>query len=132
MGDGVAIEPKVMQDAIYRMWLDELNATTDGKPDWTKRRAAAEQICKIVGIRDALEAITQNGILRAAPPWPAVDIVPVGGGPGMITCEVRTYARGRGKLAVKVAIGRFGGKVSQDQIAEALERGKFELKKLIG
>lgn len=125
----------VMKRALYLMWLGELNATKVGgkKPDWQKRRIAAEAICEMVGIKDVIKAIARDGVLRPAPLWPEVDIVPVGGGPGMITCAVRTVVAGKGQIQVKCALARPPGKkrFAADQISAALDRGKWELKRII-
>jgi len=129
----------VLKHATYLMWLRELNATVEGthKPDWRKRRIAAEQICEMTGIKDVIRAVARDGALRPPPQWPQVDCVPVGGGPGMITCEVRTWVPTLGKLAVKIALTRDArrpGKASNfdaGQIREAVERGTFELRKRI-
>jgi len=127
------IEANVMKDAIYRMWVEELNANDDkGRADWSRRRIAAEQICDIVGVTDAVRAIALDGELRPPPKWPEVDCVPIGGGPGIITCEVRTLHPVRGKMAVKVGLARDGKKFDQAQIHEAVERGRFELGRVLG
>lgn len=132
--NGFVSDSRVLERATYLMWLNELNAVKENgvTPDWDKRKAAAEQIVTIVGARDLIKAIALDGELRPAPPWPQVDIVPVGGGPGLITCEVRTWVKGRGKLKVKIVLYRQKGKkFDSDKIGEAMERGKFELKKII-
>ena len=122
----------VMKQAIYRMWLDELNAVgSKGKPDWKKRRIAAEQICDLVGITDVIRAVSMDGVLRPPPQWPEVDCVPVGGGPGMITCEVRTVHPQRGKMAITIGLKRDGKTFDASQIEEAVTRGRFELEKAL-
>lgn len=122
-----------MQDAIYRMWLDELNAVNDiGRADWHRRRIAAEEICDLVGVTGAIRAIALDGELRPPPAWPEVDCVPVGGGPGVITCEVRTQHTTAGKLGVVIGLRREGKSVFDPrQIQEAMDRGKFELRRII-
>lgn len=127
------VSKNVMAQAEYMMWLGELNATRgkDNRPDWGKRRIAAERICEIIGIKDVIRAVALDGELRPAPKWPEVDIVPVGGGESLITCEVRTYVQGRGKMAVKIGLVKWGKKFDKAQIGEAMERGRWELKRLI-
>lgn len=125
-------DPRVLQQAAYLMWLEDLNATDDkGHADWVKRRAAADQICEMVGAKDLIRAIAMDGELRPPPKWPAVDIVPVGGGPGLITCEVRTWDEAKGKVKVKIALARKGKVFDAAQIGEAVDRGRFELRKLL-
>lgn len=126
------IEAGVMKDAIYRMWLDELNYTdAKGKPDWARRRIAAEQICDMLCVTDAVRAISLDGELRPPPEWPEVDCVPVGGGPGLITCEVRTMHKERGKVSARIGLSRNGKEFDSQQISEAIERGRWELKRSI-
>ena len=125
---------KIMRQATYLMWVSELNAMKAGGKvaDWHKRRIAAQMICEMVGVADVIKAVARDGVLRPPPLWPEVDIVPVGGGPSMVTCAVRTAHKGK-VLQVKCAMVRPSGgkKFVADQIAAALDRGKFELKRII-
>lgn len=126
------VDRVVMEQATYRMWLEELNAVNPkGRPDWTKRRIAAEAICDLMGISDVIRAIAMDGELRPPPSYPEVDCVPVGGGPGIITCEVRTLHKDRGKIAIPIRLARQGKTFDARQIEEAIERGKYEIEKLL-
>jgi len=127
-----------MKQAEYRMWVEELSAVDDkGKPDLARRHMAGHKICEMVGMTDVIRAIASDGELRPPPEWPEVDCVPVGGGPGLLTCEVRTTHPTRGKLAchigleVKQRVGAERESFDAEQIGEAVERGRFELTKML-
>jgi hypothetical protein len=126
------IEPEVMDRATFLMWVDTLNAVDkDGHADWRARRIAAEEICDMTGITDVVKAVSYDGILRPPPMWPETDCVPAGGGPGLITCEVRTTHHKMGRLGVKIGLRREGKNFDNQQIIEAVERGRFELARII-
>lgn len=121
-----------MNDALYRMWVHELDAFTDeGRIDWQKRKIAALEICKLTGVADLIRAIATDGALQVPPEWPETDVVPVGGGPGNIIVEVRTVHRGR-KHTTRIGLDApKGRKFDSQQIGEAISRGKYELKRII-
>ncbi len=107
---------------------------TDGRvrQDWTRRRRAAEEICRLHGVLDVLRAVSADGELRPPPTWPLTDIVPTGGGTGVLICSVRTFVDGVGVRQVNVNVSVPPGvRITQDQIADAHDRGKWQLKKLI-
>jgi len=131
----IGIDQATWQDALWRFWSSELEALDVAgiRPDWNKRRIAATELCKMIGLADLVQAISGEGALRPPPAWPAVDVVPIGGGPGLILCEVRTVANGR-KYGVRIGLKRGEGArlpraFDTDQIGEAVERGKFELRR---
>ncbi len=123
-------------DALWRFWTHQLEAVSqDGKrPDWRKRRIAAIEVCRMCGLAELVRAVAADGELRPPPAWPEVDCVPVGGGPGLVLCEVRTMHDGR-KHSVRIGLVRNAGArklaeaFDRGQIAEAIERGRFELRK---
>ena len=128
----MTIDKMVMDRAVFLMWVDMLNAKDKGgHADWRARRIAAEELCEITGLTEVVKALSYDGLLRPPPKWPEVDCVPVGGGPGLITCEVRTMHPKRGKLGVRVGLHRAGKSFDSQQIVEAIERGRYEIKRLI-
>lgn len=122
----------IMQEAQTKMWISELDAKDEhGKPNWPMRRLAGEKVCELFGIKDALQAVSLGGELRVPPPWPEVAIVPVGGGPGFLRCEVRTlHANEIKSAAVRIAVKRT--KDHEQQIGEAMEIGKAKLRRMVG
>ena len=50
-------------------------------PHHSRLRAAAVEVCRRAGLLELLRAVSADGALRPPPPWPAADIVPMGGGP---------------------------------------------------
>lgn len=111
------------------MWRRELDS-----PKRNNRLIAAERICEIAGVAEPLKAISGEGALAPVPQWPECSIHPTGGGLGVVRCRVATLHKGR-KLYVDLGIATRGGKyvpgTYQDDVAEALERGKFELRQMI-
>ena len=125
------IDPTVMQQAELRMWMSELDATIGRRPDWPKRRIAAQRVCEMTGLAEVVKAISANGELSIPPEWPTCDGVLVGGGVGLLTIAVRTVYHGQ-KREVRMGIKIEGRGVSHvPPFAEALERGRVELRKMI-
>ena len=127
------IPESTMNEAIYRMFVQELDAfTPEGRIDWPRRRQAALEICKMSGVADLVRAISAEGALSIPPPWPQTDVQPVGGGPGTIICEVRTQHSSMGRLSVRIGLDKpQGKKFDAQQIGEAIERGRYEIKRMI-
>lgn len=128
----MTIDAQALQQAELRMWTDELEAVdANGRPDWAKRRIAGERVCELLGIADVIKAVTAGGALEVPPTWPEVACRPVGGGPGFLRVEVSTLYNERPlRIPMRLAaLGRKGG--YGEQIGAAIERGKWQLRKLI-
>ncbi len=123
--------PDVMVEAELKMWYAELDATAQGRADWKMRKLAAQRICEIVGIAEAIRAVAMDGALRTPPAWPEVDLAVTGGGPGFVTFDVRTLAPSGAPLSVGMRIAFKGRNKNQEQIGEAMEMGKRKLHDLI-
>lgn len=111
-------------------------AHQDDDPHHQRLRAAAVEICRRVGLLDLLRAISADGVLRPPPPWPAADVVPVGGGPGFLDVEVRTVHSAKGvmrcPMRVAIQLGRQHKEARREAILEAYDRGRWTLKRWIG
>ena len=125
-----ATEDALVKGLELRMWIEQLDAKKNGRADWPTRRLAGERVCELLGIAQQLRAVSAGGALAMPPPWPTVDIVPTGGGPGFVQCEVRTLHKGFSRsVGIRIAAGKPG--THQAEIAEALDRGRRQLRKLI-
>lgn len=120
---GPIVDAATMQWAEMQMWMLEIKKRG---ATWREKFIAAERICEIMGVDRALRAVSSNGLLRLPPPWPLVDVVPVGGGPGFITTAVRSMIGGI-RREVNVRIARTDGKPYAAAIEEAVAVGKFKL-----
>lgn len=120
-----------VDQAAIEMLGKEVRGDTGGDPDRLERvRRAAIEICRRAGALDLLRAVSADGELRPPPPWPAADIVPVGGGVGFLNVEVRTFAAGRGIVKVPLRM-KIEGRPTQDQIGQAYEQGRWYLTRMI-
>lgn len=119
-----------LQRAEWLMWCRELET----ERDWTKRRIAAERVIELFDkmhgthLKASIMAVWLNGTLRIPPTWPEVDVVPVGGGDGLLTVAVRSVIAGL-RREVKVGIPLRKPGEHGDAIAEAMQRGRWELRK---
>lgn len=115
----------VLRTAELRMWMDELDALDAGR-----RLIAAERVCEMMGVADAVRAVAPDGVLRVPPDWPRVDIVPVAtetdGVVRRLVVEVRTMVSGvRLTERLRVEVGRRG--LPPGALEEAVERGRRAL-----
>jgi hypothetical protein len=126
-------DPELMEVANHFIIAElgkALDGATGGDPAKLERvRLAAVEICKRAGILEILKAVSYNGVLRPPPPWPAADIVPVGGSVHWLDVQVRTAYKGR-VVAVQDRI-KIKGKPTQDQLGNAYDRGYYRLKRQI-
>jgi hypothetical protein len=108
-------------------------AHRDDDPYHQQMRRAAAEICRRAGILDILLAVSADGALRPPPPWPACDIVPVGGGPGFLTVEVRTWTAARGvmrcPLRVPIKLGREFREERREAVLNAYDKGRWTIKR---
>jgi hypothetical protein len=127
------IPPEVMQRAEFRYWTMQLEALLpNGRPNWEMRRIAGVRICEMVGIAGALQAVAAGGELEAIPDWPEVSCKPVGGGVGFLHVEVATRSEKLGVVRVPIALKLVGRKETYaGQAGEAIERGRWQLRKMI-
>jgi hypothetical protein len=133
MDDDYERDPEVME-AVMQLSIAQLGKALDGArdpndPTYARVRAAAVEICRQAGILDILRAVSADGALRPPPPWPAADIVPVGGAVGWLVVAIRTaYKGGVAQCEERIKIK---GKPTQDQIGSAYDRGYWRLKRAI-
>jgi hypothetical protein len=126
-------DPEVME-AVMQLSISQLGKALDGArdpndPTYHKVRAAAVEICRQAGILDILRAVSADGVLRPPPPWPAADIVPVGGAVGWLTVAIRTAYKGA--VAQCEERIKIKGKPTKDQLGNAYDRGYWRLKRAI-
>jgi hypothetical protein len=101
------------------------------RQDWSRRRRAAEEICRLHGVLDMLRALSADGELSPPPAWPLTDIVPTGGGPGVLHCAVRTMVSGAARqypVTVRILPGE---RITRDQIGSAHDQGRHALQQLL-
>lgn len=131
--DDYSKDPDIIE-AVNRLVIRELGKELDGAhkvddPHHSRLRAAAVEICARAGVLEVLKAVSTGGVLRPPPMWPQADIVPVAGGPGWMTVHIRAMtSHGQRHAEERIKIQ---GKPTQQQLANAFDRGYFRLRRSI-
>jgi hypothetical protein len=127
------LKAAVDQAAMALLGKEIEGAVDANDPARKRQRRIAVEILQRAGVLELLRAISADGELRPPPPWPEADIVPIGGGPGFLDVEVRTFVKGRGALKAPLHIRIEPGKPpTQDQIGEVYQYGYWMLNRWMG